>query len=528
MKIKKTDLLSLSSKEIFKNYSLMINKIYKDYMFLEIGKNEFNEIILREIELSKNDYIDEINYAIYLKERVNNVLKKYIINIMQDEKSEIALINNFINFKFKGPKTDDYIIYYLTMLNEFFNSIDYFPNPDVLIDVINNNSLLKKTIHIYITNKLYNKKKFHNDIIELFIDTYCKLFNVSDNDYNNNNETEHDDKDISMNTDSVRFYLDEVKNIPPLTIQEEEKYGYELLEGNLYAKDILIKHNLKLVISIAKKYTGCGVAFIDLIQDGNEGLIVATEKFNARKGFLFSTYAAWWIRLYISRAIGMNRSTIRIPLEGYEMVRKYMYVFELLNNELGRIPTDKEIADKMNIGVDEIKKIKTYQLDIVSLNTMIGEDKENELSEVVSLTEDTIEDKIIKLNISNDMKRLFDYCHLSDKEIHLLTLRYGLDGNEPKTLQEVGIILGGITRERVRQLEAKILKKIRMSPKVLDFAIYMNNPSRVKKNIEEYRIEYGKSDLNTYKLNLYSSTDNKTKIKNVVKDSKTKIKKIVK
>ena len=527
MEIKKTDLLSLSSKEIFKNYSLMINKIYKDYMFLGMSKTDFNEIILREIELSKNDYTDEINYAIYLKEKVNNVLKKYIINIMQNEESEIELINNFINIKFKGPKTDDYIIYYLTMLNEFFNSIDFFPNPDVLIDVINNNSLLKKTIHIYITNKLYNKKKFYNDTIELFIDTYCKLFNVNNNDYSNN-EIEYDDKDISMNTDSVRFYLDEVKNIPPLTIQEEEKYGYELLEGNSYAKDILIKHNLKLVISIAKKYTGCGVAFIDLIQDGNEGLIVATEKFDARKGFLFSTYAAWWIRLYISRAIAMNRSTIRIPLESYEMVRKYMHVFELLNNELRRKPTDKEIADKMNMSIDEIRKIKSYQLDIVSLNTMIGEDKENELSEVVSLTEDTIDDKIIKLNISNDMKRLFDYCHLSDKEIHLLTLRYGLDGNDPKTLQEIGIILGGITRERVRQLEAKILKKIRMSPKILDFAIYMNNPSKVKKNIEEYRVQYGKSDLNTYKLNLYSSTDNKTKIKNVVKDSKTKIKKIVK
>ena len=323
-----------------------------------------------------------------------------------------------------------------------------------------------------------------------------------------------------MNTDSVRFYFDEIKNIPPLTVKEEKKYGYELLNGSEEARNILIKHNLKLVVAIAKKYIGLGVSFIDMIQDGNEGLLISIDKFDPSKGCLFSTYAAWWIRLRITRAIAANKSTIRVPLHDNDKNKNYQIALDKLSNELNRVPTDSEIAKFMNITIDEIKRIKAYQIEIISLNTLIGNDKENELSEVVSLTEDTPEDITIINNLPNDVRRLLDNCHLTEREISVLVLRYGLDGQNPRTLEEVGIILGNVSKERTRQLEARALKKIRMSAYIKDFAIYMNNPSKAIKRIDDYREQYEESIFNTYKLNII---DDNTKAKNVVKECKTKV-----
>ena len=503
MELKKRDIENLSNEKIYSNYSLMFNKLYKDYRYLEIEKKDFYDMMLDEINISRDKYNDNEIYSGYLKERINKRLISYINNLMSTSKKSIKIINNFINTNLIGYTTNDYIIYYLNVLDEFFSNVDYFPNPDDLIEIIKNKTL-QKLITKYVNNKLYNQKNFNNglygeSIVGMIIDTYCKMFEVNID----LNETTYDKpSDITSYDDSLKIYMNEIKPIPPLTITEETKYGYELLNGSEYAKEKLIKHNLKLVIGIAQKYTGYGIQFEDLIQEGNEGLITAANKFNIKKKCLFSTYAAWWIKNRILSYISLYKSIIRLSEDDNRLLRKYKNEVQLLAIELGREPTDQEVAIKMCLTSNDIEKIKQKQFSFISLNSSIHPGEEREMSEIISVTEDSIDDNAINLVLPNDLKRLLDSCGLTEKERNTLILRYGLNGEEPKTLEAVGEILGNITRERVRQLEHKALKKIRTSEDIEAFAIYMDNPDAALKRLSAYRKEYDKSAINTYKSSI--------------------------
>ena len=266
--------------------------------------------------------------------------------------------------------------------------------------------------------------------------------------------------DVKVN-DSVKIYLKEIGKVRLLSAQEEIDIAKRIAEGDEDAKQALINANLRLVISIAKRYAGRGMPFLDLIQEGNMGLIKAVEKFDYTKGFKFSTYATWWIRQAITRAIADQARTIRIPVHMVETINKITRAQRQLVQELGRDPTAEEISERLEgaLSADRIREIQCINQEPVSLETPIGEEDDSHLGDFIEDKEVVSPSEYTTKSLLKD--ELYDVMQdLTDREARVLELRYGLTDNHPRTLEEVGKEFG-VTRERIRQIEAKAIKKLR-------------------------------------------------------------------
>ena len=317
-----------------------------------------------------------------------------------------------------------------------------------------------------------------DDLYNTLVENHIEIISeTTDNSEDDNDENPSDlvvedltlSKDIKIN-DPVRMYLKEIGRINLLTSDEEFEYARLAEQGDEHAKKMLAESNLRLVVSIAKRYVGRGMLFLDLIQEGNIGLMKAVDKFDAEKGYKFSTYATWWIRQAITRAIADQARTIRVPVHMVETINKLSRFQRQLTLELNREPTDEELAKKMNISVEKIREIIKVAQEPVSLETPIGEEDDSHLGDFVKdersmspeeyTTHEILKDEIDDLLLT-----------LTEREEQVLRLRFGLGGGSPKTLEEVGQIFG-VTRERIRQIEAKALRKLRhpsRSRKLKDF-----------------------------------------------------------
>ncbi len=263
----------------------------------------------------------------------------------------------------------------------------------------------------------------------------------------------------NISTDAIRSYLHEIGKIPLLTGEEEVILARRIEQGDQEAIQLLITANLRLVVSVAKKYAKNGLELLDLVQEGNMGLMKAVEKFDYTKGFKFSTYATWWIRQAITRAIADQARTIRIPVHMIETINKYYKVQSSLNATLGRKPTDQEIADEMEISVEKVPEIVKIAQSPSSLSTPIGEEKDNELQDTIEdATSLSPEEEATAEYLKGQMGDILD--ELQDRERRVLTLRFGLEDGVNRTLEEVGKEFG-VTRERIRQIEAKALRKLK-------------------------------------------------------------------
>lgn len=272
--------------------------------------------------------------------------------------------------------------------------------------------------------------------------------------------------------DPVRMYLREIGKIPLLTYEQELELAQKVLEGDEDAKQRLAESNLRLVVSIAKKYVGRGMLFLDLIQEGNMGLIKAVEKFDYTKGFKFSTYATWWIRQAITRAIADQARTIRIPVHMVETINKLIRTSRHLLQQLGREPTQEEIAKEMEISVEKVAEIQKIAQDPVSLETPIGEEDDSHLGDFIQdddspAPQDSAAYTLLKEQLEEVMQTL------TPREAKVLKLRFGLEDGKARTLEEVGKEFM-VTRERIRQIEAKALRKLRHPSRSKKLRDYMN------------------------------------------------------
>ena len=265
-------------------------------------------------------------------------------------------------------------------------------------------------------------------------------------------------KDVKI-SDPVRMYLKEIGRINLLSSDEEFEYAKLAEQGDEYAKNMLAESNLRLVVSIAKRYVGRGMLFLDLIQEGNIGLMKAVDKFDPSKGYKFSTYATWWIRQAITRAIADQARTIRIPVHMVETINKLARVQRQLTQELNREPTDEELAKKIGISVEKVREVYKISQDPVSLETPIGEEDESHLGDFIKdertmSPEEYATIEMLKEELSGVL------LTLTEREEKVLRLRFGLDDGQCRTLEEVGQVFN-VTRERIRQIEAKALRKLR-------------------------------------------------------------------
>ncbi|MFN2363215.1 MAG: RNA polymerase sigma factor RpoD [Halarsenatibacteraceae bacterium] len=299
------------------------------------------------------------------------------------------------------------------------------------------------------------------------IEEVYDIFNEMDIDVIEEGEDDSvDDKDLDLSIpqgvgidDPVRMYLKEIGKVDLLTAEEEVSIAKRIEEGDETARQELIEANLRLVVSIAKKYVGRGLLFLDLIQEGNMGLMKAVEKFDYTKGYKFSTYATWWIRQAITRAIADQARTIRIPVHMVETINKLIRVSRQLLQELGREPTPEEIGDEMDLSPDKVREIMKISQEPVSLETPIGEEEDSNLGDFIEDEDAPAPASAASYSLLKEqIDKVLD--SLTDREKRVLELRYGIEDGRPRTLEEVGREFG-VTRERIRQIESKALRKLR-------------------------------------------------------------------
>ncbi|MBR2994680.1 RNA polymerase sigma factor RpoD [Candidatus Saccharibacteria bacterium] len=284
------------------------------------------------------------------------------------------------------------------------------------------------------------------------------------------NEEELTDEELAITAenvdafadDSVRLYLREIGKIPLLTPEEEADLAQRIVKGDKKAKDKMVEANMRLVVSIAKRYGGRGLDFLDLIQEGNTGLLRAVEKFDPDKGFKFSTYATWWVRQAITRAIADQARTIRIPVHMVETINKVLRTTRKLTSELNREPTNEEIAAALDMEPEKVDYVMRIKQDIASLDASVGRDGDDEDSVLGDFVEDEERDSPEEAASNQILKEQLSeiIATLTDREQKIIRLRFGIGGGRPHTLEEVGNEFD-VTRERIRQIEAKALSKLR-------------------------------------------------------------------
>lgn len=490
----------MNNEEIFNTLRGVFEEVYRAYEFLNISISDYKKLALNEIATSKMKYTTIGEYSAFMKRQMKNILEKRVEEFLSDPETAYNIISEYIRLNIGDLKTSEDAKREFQKMDVFLNAYNSQLNPETLINLINNNPVFKKMIE-FIFNENYKEisngnldKIFDSPLLISSIEMHCMVNNITIGNDGESNSLEDEMKIKSDN--SLIIYFREIARNPLLTEEQEKELLKRVANGDEKAKKLMIESNLRFVVSIAKKYMNRGLPLMDLIQEGNIGLMTAVDKYDLDKGYRFVTYAVYWIRQNITRALEEKTRMIRLPVNIYEQLVAYKKGVAKLEINLNREPTVSEIASYMGLSIDEVNKISALQDDTLSLNYLIGEEEDTELSEFIA-DDDSLEEHVIDSTLFKHINDLISRCNLNDRQRNVLILRYGLNGNDPMSLADIGRKLN-LTRERVRQIEAKALMIIRKSPytsKLLDYANYPNRSAEylglMRGNLNKNSNEFG-------------------------------------
>lgn len=490
MKIDMNNIAKLDIDDIYNMFSSSFNKIYKKYSFINIDRNEFKSMVRETINETKNNYDGEIEYEKYLIKALNRKILGLIRLDMKDQTKLFDIINNYINQEFSKDIDYNSAINSFDKLENFLELCECSLTLDIIERLVKENSLINKlliTIYEVDREDIFNDsyEGTYNDLVVYFIQMFCKVHNIKIKE----NEIKYSDMGAFASRSSTDIYLREIQNYKLLTREEELDMIKRYKSGEIEVRDEFLSRNLKLVVSIAKKYLGRGVALIDLIQEGNMGLMKALDEFDLSRECRFSTYATNWIKSYITRYIAGKSRNISLPNHFFYELGIFRKVYTNLEKQLDRKPTISELADKTGKNKDVVLRYFDYLNDTKSLSDKVGDEDDTEFSYFIPSSDESLETVAIKKDLSSGLTELLNKCHLKPRELEVLMFRYGLNGDGPLTLEEIGRKYN-LTRERVRQMESSALMRIRRSPYVKLFAEYTSNPAKSMENIKKMREAY--------------------------------------
>ena len=452
-------------------------KLYELYSYVVTNEADFNLLLhecFRDVFVKSESEKEMLNTSrICLEEFIKEVIAK-----------DHLITSRFINNKLIKLKLGN--LDFLTTLSNFFYRFDFIPTIDFSILLINENKYLSKVlkeVNDKIKNEQYTLDDFSNDIIALI-----EAYQLKEDSLNRNAIFKDDDYVVESKKSVLSDYISSLSG-ELLSYDQEKELGYRILNGDNLALKELIEKNLRYVIYIAKRYTRDDALLLDLIQEGNIGLMEAAKRYDVTLGCRFITYANWWIKNYITTYLNRECGGFNLSFYQGSQLQKLKRFQTKFMQEYGTEPSIEQIAAELGVTIKTAKKFYDLQFDVLSLNELISKEDDTEMIDLIADEDESLEQTIEKEYLNNKIAEMFKLCRLKDDEIKVLAYRYGFYDGECYTMKDIGVMLNK-TKQRVDQIEKNALNKIRKSPYIKEFVLYLDKPDKALETLDEYNQKY--------------------------------------